>query len=151
MNYATLIETLRRSVVQVLSERGGGSGVVWDRGGVIVTNAHVAAGRYAEVVDAAGQRRNARIIRRDRERDLALLVVAGQDLEPAEIGDSDRLRAGQVAVALGMPGAVVGRYPLGWPGQQMGAGGSASGAGIFGRDSGRRGRIRDRDQYDDLS
>ncbi len=70
-NYAALIENLQRSTVQVLSGRGGGSGVVSDRGGLIVTNAHVAAGRYAEVVDAAGQRRRARIIRRDRERDLA--------------------------------------------------------------------------------
>jgi serine protease Do len=108
MTYAALIENLRRSTVQVLSGRGGGSGVVWDRGGLVVTNAHVAAGRYAEVVDAAGQRRRARIIRRDRERDLALLVVEAQDLEPAEIGDSDRLRAGEIVVAVGMPGAVAG-------------------------------------------
>ena len=105
MTYAALIEKLRRSTVQVLSGRGGGSGVVWDRGGLVVTNAHVAAGKYAEVVDAAGQHRQARIIRRDRERDLALLVVAGEDLARAEIGDSDRLRAGEVVVAVGMPGA----------------------------------------------
>jgi serine protease Do len=108
MTYAALIESVQRSTVRVLSGRGGGSGVVWDRGGLIVTNAHVAAGRYAEVVDAAGQRRSARIIRQDRERDLALLVVAEHDLEPAEIGDSDRVRAGQVVVAVGMPGAVAG-------------------------------------------
>jgi S1-C subfamily serine protease len=108
MNYATLIESLRRSVVQVFSGQGGGSGVVWDRGSLIVTNAHVAAGRYAGVVDAAGQRRKGRIIRRDRERDLALLVVEGQDLKPAEIGDSSRLRAGEIVVAVGMPGAVAG-------------------------------------------
>lgn len=110
MTYAMLIERLRRSTVQVLSGRGGGSGVVWDRSGLVVTNAHVVSGRYAEVVDAAGQRRRARIIRRDRdrERDLALLVIAGQDLEPAEIGDSDRLRAGEIVVAVGMPGAVTG-------------------------------------------
>jgi len=108
MTYAALIEKLRRSTVQVLSGRGSGSGVVWDRAGLIVTNAHVAAGRHAEIVDAAGQRRRARIIRRDRERDLALLAVDGQDLEAAEIGDSDRLRAGEIVVALGMPGAVAG-------------------------------------------
>ena len=108
MNYAALIEKLRRSTVQVLSGRGGGSGVVWDRGGLVVTNAHVATGRYAEVVDAVGQRRKARVIRRDRERDLALLVVDAQDLVPAEIGDSAGLRAGQIVVAVGMPGAVAG-------------------------------------------
>jgi serine protease Do len=108
MNYAAVIEKLRRSVVEVSSGRGGGSGVVWDRGGLIVTNAHVAAGRHAEVVDAVGQRRNARIIRRDRERDLALLVVAGQGLEPCETGDSDAVRPGEIVVAVGMPGAVAG-------------------------------------------
>ena len=108
MNYATLIEKLRRSTVQVLSGRGGGSGVVWDRGGLIATNAHVTTGRYAEVVNAAGQRQRARIIRRDRERDLALLAIDAPDPEWAEIGDSDRVRAGQVVVAVGMPGAVTG-------------------------------------------
>jgi serine protease Do len=119
MTYAALIENLQRRTVQVLSGRGGGSGVVWDRGGLIVTNAHVAAGRYAEVVDAAGQRRRARIVRRDRERDLALLVVAaGQDLEPAEIGDSDRLRAGEVVVAVGTPGAVAGVIHTAVPGRK---------------------------------
>ena len=78
------------------------------------------AGRYAEVVDARpGQRREcADHPPRDRERDLALLVVAGQDLEPAEIGDSDRLRAGQVAVALGMPGAVSGVIHSAGPGSK---------------------------------
>jgi serine protease Do len=121
MNYAALIESVRRSTVQVLSGRGGGSGVVWDRGGLVVTNAHVAVdrtGRYAEVVDAAGQRRKARIIRRDRERDLALLAVEAQDLEPAEFGDSDRLRAGQVVVAVGMPGAVAGVIHAAGPGSK---------------------------------
>jgi serine protease Do len=112
MSYAGLIEKLRRSTVQVLSGRGGGSGVVWDGGSVVVTNAHVAAGRYAEIVDAGGQCRKARIVRRDRERDLALLVVETRDLEPAEIGDSGRLRSGQIVVAvghpLGMPGVVAG-------------------------------------------
>lgn len=117
-DYAALIENLRRSMVQVLSSRGSGSGVVWDRGGLIVTNAHVAAGRNAEVVDATGQRRKARIIRRDGERDLALLVVAEQDLEPAAIGDSDLLRTGQVAVALGMPGAVSGIIHSAGPGSK---------------------------------
>lgn len=107
-NYAALMERLRRSTVQVLSGRGSGSGVVWDRGGLVVTNAHVATDRQAEVVDASGQRRSARIIRRDRERDLALLVVAAHDLEPVAIGDSDRLRAGEAVVAVGMPGAVAG-------------------------------------------
>jgi serine protease Do len=105
MSYSALIEGLRRSTVQVLSGRGAGSGVVWEREGVVVTNAHVASGRYAEVVDVAGQRWKARVIQRDRERDLALLVVAAQDLEPAEIGDSDGLRPGQVVVAVGIPGS----------------------------------------------
>lgn len=112
MSYAALVEKLRRSTVQVLSGRGGGSGVVWDRGGVVVTNAHVAAGRYAEIVNATGERIRARIVQRDRERDLALLIAEAGDLEPAAIGDSGRLRSGQIVVAvghpLGMPGAVAG-------------------------------------------
>jgi len=38
-DFAALTERLRRSAVQVISGNGGGSGVVWDATGVVVTNA----------------------------------------------------------------------------------------------------------------
>jgi serine protease Do len=114
--YEEVIEKLRRSTVQVLSGRGGGSGVIWSDG-VIVTNAHVVPtdvtpGRHAEIV-AGGTRRSARIARRDRERDLAILEVPGASLDPAEIGDSEALRSGQIVIAIGHPFGIAGALAIG--------------------------------------
>lgn len=108
-----VIERLRRSTVQVLSGRGGGSGVIWDANGSVVTNAHVVRGKYAEIVDVQGRRGTARIIRRDRARDLAVLQIAPANLEPAEIGDSASLRIGQLVLAIGHPFGVAGAVTLG--------------------------------------
>lgn len=111
--YEQVIERLRRSTVQVLSGRGGGSGVVWDADGLIVTNAHVAPGRYAEIIDASGRRGTARIVKRDLERDLAALQVAAGNLEPADIGDSESLRSGEIVLAIGHPFGITGAVTLG--------------------------------------
>jgi serine protease Do len=108
-----VIERLRRSTVQVLSGRGGGSGVVWGANGSVVTNAHVAPGKYAEIIDVWGWRRTARIVKLDRERDLAVLEVSSGNLEPAEIGDSASLRSGQIVLAIGHPFGITGAVTLG--------------------------------------
>jgi serine protease Do len=96
-----VVERLRRSSVQILNRGGGGSGIVWDAGR-IVTNSHVMRGDEAAVVDAAGRRLRARLIRRDDTYDLALLAV-NATLEPAAIGDSHSLRVGQIVIAVGNP------------------------------------------------
>jgi len=107
---AEIAEPLRRSTVQILNRGGGGSGIVWDREGLIVTNSHVVRSDEAYLIDAQSQRFRARVIRRDRERDLALLET-NRTLEPASIGDSGLLRTGQIVIAIGnpmgVPGAVV--------------------------------------------
>lgn len=111
--YESVIEKLRRSTVQVLNGRGGGSGVVWARNGLIVTNAHVASGRQAEIIDAAGRRSTARITKRDPERDLAVLEAPGVDLDPADVGDSASLRSGQIVFAIGHPLGITGAVAMG--------------------------------------
>lgn len=111
LDFEQITGRLRRSTVQVLP---GGSGVVWDAKGLIVTNAHVAAGDNVAIVDASGARSHARIILRDSERDLALLeAVPATSGLPAEIGDSDSLRAGQLVLALGNPLGVTGAVAAG--------------------------------------
>ena len=110
-HFEELTERLRRSVVQVAP---GGSGVIWDALGGIVTNAHVATGARAEVVDASGRRYVARVLWRDRERDLALLHAGAVVYPPAaEIGDSDSLHAGQLVLALGNPLGLTGAVTAG--------------------------------------
>lgn len=107
--FEQLAQRLRRSTVQILNRGGGGSGIVWDSAGHILTNSHVLRGDEVWVVDSQGRRSWARVIRRDGSRDLALLETH-TGLEPAAFGDSNLVRAGQFAIAvgnpLGLPGAV---------------------------------------------
>lgn len=97
-------ERLRRSTVQVTAGRsGGGSGVIWDAGGSIVTNAHVARGTGFRVRLWDDREYRARVVKRDLRRDIALLEISARDLAPAEVGDSGRLRVGEVLIAVGNP------------------------------------------------
>jgi S1-C subfamily serine protease len=85
-----------------------GTGFVIDDSGHIVTNDHVAAGgRVVTVQNAPGARRvAARIVGRDPSTDLALLRVdprEAPDLIPLPLGDSDDVRVGDTAIAIGNP------------------------------------------------
>lgn len=82
---------------------GTGSGIVWRADGLIVTNAHVARGERATVELSDGRVLDARLERRDPRRDLALLRVDAGGLRQARLGDSRRLRPGDVVVACGHP------------------------------------------------
>jgi serine protease Do len=100
---SSLIERLRSSVVQVhASKRGAGSGIVWGAN-QIVTNAHVVGSRQAVTVALEdGLRLEANVLRSDPRLDLALLEVDAK-LSPVNIGDSSKLRVGEVVFALGHP------------------------------------------------
>jgi S1-C subfamily serine protease len=85
-----------------------GTGFVIDDSGHIVTNDHVAAGgRVVTVQSAPGARRvAAHIVGRDPSTDLALLRVdprEAPDLIPLPLGDSDDVRVGDPAIAIGNP------------------------------------------------
>jgi serine protease Do len=101
---ATVAGHLRRVTVQV-GERGpgGGSGVIWQPDGVIITNAHVARGSRATVGLADGRRLEAEVVARDPRVDLARLAVAAADLPAAVVGDSNTLRVGELVFAVGNP------------------------------------------------
>lgn len=97
-------DRLGRVTVQVRAGgRSAGAGVIWLRGGLILTNAHVATGPRAEVVLPDGRALSARVIARDPRRDLAALTVADGDLDVALRTDARGLRAGELVVALGHP------------------------------------------------
>ena len=101
---AALAETLSASTVAVrVGRHGAGSGVVWSADGAIVTNAHVAYQRVAEVELADGRRYSARLVRRDPRRDLALLRIDARDLTAARVRDPGTLRTGELLVAVGHP------------------------------------------------
>lgn len=103
---AQLAERARASVVQVRGRGpGGGSGVVWRDGATVMTNFHVVAGvgERLEILAHDNRRATARLIAGNPRLDLALLAVAGGELAPAPIGDSTRLRVGELVFAIGNP------------------------------------------------
>jgi serine protease Do len=111
---AAQVEALRRSTVQVRGRGpGGGSGVIWNHDGLIVTNAHVARGPDAVVTLHDDRELQARVVSRDERLDLAALEVEGRDLPAASIGDSSTLRVGQLVLAVGNPLGMVGAAAIG--------------------------------------
>src|SRR5437660_9773810 len=85
--------------------RSTGSGFVIDPNGLIVTNAHVveSAGSI-QVRLADGRRFPATVVGRDNRVDLALLKIEGAGrLTVLPLGDSNRLRVGELVLALGNP------------------------------------------------
>lgn len=97
-------ERLRRSTVLIeAAGLGHGSGVIWPGSGMVVTNAHVAQTDRATVTLWDGRKYEAPVAKRDSGRDLAALPLAAPALEAAKIGDSRRLRPGEVVIAVGNP------------------------------------------------
>ena len=94
---------------------GGGSGVVITPDGFTLTSAHVVArtegkGR-ASFVD--GRELDFTVVGSDPLSDLAVLRVDARDLVPAELGDAERLRVGQLVVAIGNPHGFTGSVTAG--------------------------------------
>ena len=95
-----------RVETRAAGNRGGlGSGVIISPDGLVLTNCHVAAGaRELRLIDAEGHAMEARLLGEDADTDLALLrASAPRDLPAAALGDSKRLRRGQLVVAIGNP------------------------------------------------
>ncbi len=101
------------------TQRRGGSGVILDPEGYIITNAHVVdgarkvqirlasptgAGRAASsILKPPGELLGAQIVGIDRETDLAVLKTFKKDLPFLSLGDSDEVRQGQLVFAFGSP------------------------------------------------
>jgi serine protease Do len=84
-------------------ESGIGTGFIVDKSGLIVTDSHVVdneAGQYS-VVLKDGTSYDVTKIHLDPQNDLAILEIAGRELPFVELGDSDKLKVGQKAIAIG--------------------------------------------------
>jgi S1-C subfamily serine protease len=94
---------------------GGGSAVVLTPDGFLLTSAHVVAGQgsggRAAFVDGRELRFN--VVGADPFSDLAVLRADSRDLVPAELGDAEGLRVGQLVVAIGNPNGFAGSVTAG--------------------------------------
>ena len=83
---------------------GSGSAVVLSGDGYLITSAHVVAGSESGTATFAdGSEEEIRVIGADPLSDLAIVRAGASGLPPMVIGDADRLRVGQLVIAVGNP------------------------------------------------
>jgi S1-C subfamily serine protease len=115
----SVAERLAPSVANLRVSRGrrsgGGSAVVITPDGFLVTSAHVVDGSTrggrASFVD--GRELAFSVVGSDSHSDLAVLRAQADDLVPAELGDAEGLRVGQLVVAIGNPNGFAGSVTAG--------------------------------------
>lgn len=102
-------ERVRASVVGIANGRGGrgrgaagGAGIAWS-GDLFVTSAHVATGSRVSIVTPDGQAVPGDVVRRDPERDIAVVHAPGATVPTVVTGDPSALRSGSLVFAVGHP------------------------------------------------
>jgi S1-C subfamily serine protease len=102
---AGVVAAVQPALVQITNGRGGaGAGTIWHPDGLIVTNAHVVAGRSAlNVTLHSGETYQAQVLAEDPQLDLAALSIPAANLPTIEPGHSQQLKAGDWVMALGHP------------------------------------------------
>jgi S1-C subfamily serine protease len=110
---STAVALVRPSVVHIRVERpgrrgpareGAGSGFIITPDGYLVTNSHVAGGASAlQATLPDGRTVEAELVGDDPDSDLAVVKIGADGLPYGRLGDSTRVRVGQVAIAIGSP------------------------------------------------
>jgi S1-C subfamily serine protease len=108
-----VVEKVSPSVVHVqvqgtrrgFTAQGSGSGTILSPDGIVLTNNHVVEGASAIVLGLTdGRRIPARVLGRDPDTDVAVLRADTADRLPAgRLGNSKKVRPGQIAIAIGNP------------------------------------------------
>lgn len=98
-----VVDKVQPSVVTVLTPTGGGSGVVYDDDGTVITNEHVVRGQdRVTLAYADGEEAEAEVVATDTVVDLAVLRSSRTDAPPARF-DTALPRVGAQVIAIGSP------------------------------------------------
>jgi S1-C subfamily serine protease len=110
-----ILPTVASLVVRTRRGQGAGSGVVFTADGFMLTSAHVVmsaeGGGTAEFT--TGEQAGFDVVGADPLADLAVLRVRGDSPPPAPLGDADKLRIGQLVIAVGNPMGLAGSVTAG--------------------------------------
>jgi S1-C subfamily serine protease len=108
------VASLRIGPTSGRRSEGSGSGVVITPDGFMLTSAHVVDGvARGTAAFTDGRELELTVVGTDPLSDLAVTRVRGDDLVPAVLGDADRLRVGQLVVAIGNPMGLAGSVTAG--------------------------------------
>jgi S1-C subfamily serine protease len=101
---AAVAEALGPSVVQIETGQGLGSGVVYDKRGLILTNAHVVQGATKLTVRLQdGSTLDGQVLGADTQADVAVVRVQADEPLPVARLAQDKPKVGQMAIAIGSP------------------------------------------------
>ena len=103
------IRIFRDVFYRVVPVQGMGSGFIIDNEGYVLTNNHVIAEAHEITVTLSDSRVfQGQLAGTSRRADVAVIKIEGENLSPATLGDSDKLRVGQRVYAIGNPFGLVG-------------------------------------------
>lgn len=97
---------IQRDIFWDREVEGVGSGFVVDSNGYIMTNSHVVGDGKAKRINVLlenGETYEAELLWNDRVLDLAMIKIDAKGLEVSDLGNSDELQVGEIAVAIGNP------------------------------------------------
>jgi putative serine protease PepD len=103
-DFRSVVKAVSPEVVQINTNSGLGSGVVFDGKGDIVTNAHVVTGAQTlSVTLSSGAKHPASIVGIYPQNDIAVVRISGAKPHPATFADSSKVQVGDIVLAIGNP------------------------------------------------
>ena len=100
---SAFVDRLREWVVEVRNDGSTGTGIVWGRSGIVLTNAHcIREGQDPHIVTQLGTRRG-RLLAVAAEQDLAAIAIPGLAGPTLKVRDANSLNTGELLFACGHP------------------------------------------------